>query len=166
MSQSKALDATLAVRAGATEIDMVVNIAALIEGDRNAAVADIAAVVAAAKSANPAAIVKVILETRALTDEQIVLGCECAIAARANFVKTSTGFHAGGGATVEHVALLRRHAGSLLVKASGGIRDAATARAMIDAGAARLGTSAGVAIARELASLSTDAVTSAREESY
>ena len=101
----KALEAKLAVEQGAAEVDMVVNLAALRAGDREAVIRDIAEVVAAVKRVNERALVKVILETRALTTEQIILGCRCAAEARADFVKTSTGFHPAGGATVAHVAL-------------------------------------------------------------
>ena len=141
----KALEAKLAVEQGAAEVDMVVNLAALRAGDREAVIRDIAEVVAAVKRVNERALVKVILETRALTTEQIILGCRCAAEARADFVKTSTGFHPAGGATVAHVALLHQHAAPLRVKAAGGIRDAASALAMIEAGAARPGASARVA---------------------
>jgi deoxyribose-phosphate aldolase len=113
-------------------------------------VADIAAVVEASKQVNADALVKVILETRALTDEQIILGCRCTAEAQADFVKTSTGFHPTGGATVEHVALMHKHAAPLRVKASGGIRDVQTALAMIEAGASRLGMSATVAVLESL----------------
>lgn len=147
---AKAHEAQLAVRAGAREIDMVVNLGALIGGDYPAVTRDIAAVVDAAKGADAAVLVKVILETRALTDEQIIRGCRCTAEAQADFVKTSTGFHPAGGATVEHVALLRRHAAPIRVKASGGIRDLATARALLAAGADRLGTSASVALVTAL----------------
>jgi len=147
---AKAHEAELAVRAGAREIDMVVNLGALVGGDDAAVTRDIAAVVDAAKSADPEALVKVILETRALTDAQIIRGCRCTAEAQADFVKTSTGFHPAGGATVEQVALLRRHAAPIRVKASGGIRDLATARALLAAGADRLGTSASVALVTAL----------------
>ena len=113
------------------------------------AASDIAAVVAATKRANQRASVKVILETRALTNEQIILGCRCVAEGQADYVKTSTGFHANGGATVEHVALLRKHAAPLKVKAAGGIRDLKNALAMIEAGADRLGMSASVAVIKE-----------------
>lgn len=149
-SASKAAEARLAVEQGAVEVDMVANLAALIEGDRKSATGDIAAVVDVLHRTNPVAIVKVILETRALTDEQIILGCRCAAEAQADFVKTSTGFHAAGGATVAHVALLRKHAAPIRVKASGGIRDLPTALAMLEAGADRLGLSASVAIVEAL----------------
>lgn len=146
----KALEAQMAVEHGATEVDMVVNLAALRDGNRDAVTRDIGAVVTAVKRENDAALVKVILETAALTDEQIVLGCRCVAEAQADFVKTSTGFHPAGGATVEHVALLRKTAAPIRVKAAGGIRSWETARAMIEAGADRLGMSASVAVMREL----------------
>jgi deoxyribose-phosphate aldolase len=147
---TKADEARRAVEQGAREIDMVVNLGALIAGDKDAVTRDIEAVVAAVIGANSKALVKVILETRTLTEEQIVVGCACAADAQADFVKTSTGFHPSGGATVEHVALLRKHAGSLKVKAAGGIKDLQTAQAMIEAGADRLGMSAGVKVIQEL----------------
>jgi deoxyribose-phosphate aldolase len=145
----KALEARLAVEQGAAEVDMVVNLAALLAGDKRAVVRDIAAVVAAVKGVNADALVKVILETRALTTTQMVLGCRCVAEAQADFVKTSTGFHPAGGATVEHVALLHRHIAPLPVKAAGGIRTRVTALAMIEAGAARLGMSTSVAVLRD-----------------
>ncbi len=149
-TEAKAYEALMAVEQGAGEVDMVVNLGALLAGDRESVVRDIAAVVDSVKFADPTALVKVILETRALTDEQIVVGCRCAAEAQADYVKTSTGFHAAGGATVEHVALMRKTAAPLHVKASGGIRDLPTALAMIEAGADRLGVSAGVAILEAL----------------
>lgn len=149
--ESKADEARRAVEQGADEIDMVVHLGALIAGDRVAVSEDIWQVVAGARRASESAVVKVILETRALTDEQIILGCRCAAEAQADYVKTSTGFHASGGATVEHVRLLHKHASPIKVKASGGIRDLATALAMIEAGASRLGMSAGVAVIQAMA---------------
>ncbi len=149
LPEVKAYEAQCAVERGAREVDMVINIAALIAGDYPAARSDVGAVVDAVKSVNASAIVKVILETRALSDEQIALGCKAAVDAKADFVKTSTGFHAAGGASVAHVALLKTAAAPLKVKASGGIRDLATALEMIEAGADRLGTSWGVAIVQE-----------------
>ena len=149
LPEMKSAEARKAVEQGALEVDMVVNMGALIAGERGAVTADIAAVVAATKRANERASVKVILETRALTDEQIILGCRCLAEAQADYVKTSTGFHPNGGATVEHVALLRKHASPLKVKAAGGIRDLKSALAMIAAGADRLGMSASVAVLME-----------------
>lgn len=147
---AKALETRLAVEEGAREVDMVVNLADLIAGDRSAVVRDIRSVVEAARRANDQALVKVILETRVLTEQQIVLGCRCVAEAQADFVKTSTGFHAAGGATVEHVALLHKHSAPIRVKAAGGIRDLRTALAMVEAGAARIGMSASVAVVNDL----------------
>lgn len=136
-----------AIDQGALEVDMVVNLGALIASDRAVVTSDIESVVSAARRANDKAQVKVILETRALTDEQIIVGCGCAADAGAHFVKTSTGFHPNGGATVEHVALLRASVpAGMKVKAAGGIRDLPTALSMIEAGADRLGMSASVAV--------------------
>lgn len=143
--ETKAFETSEAMKNGASEIDMVINIGALKTGDVDIVLGEIRAVVQAAGSE---AIVKVILETSLLTDEEIARGCDLAADAGAHYVKTSTGFGPGG-ATVEHVRLLKRVSkGRLLVKASGGIRDFETALAMIEAGADRIGTSAGVAIAQ------------------
>lgn len=145
-SEVKAYEAWSAVAQGATEVDMVVNLGALIAGDTDFVTRDIALVAESVKRADPHALVKVILETRALTAAQLIAACRCCVAAKADFVKTSTGFHPTGGATVEHVRLLKQHAAPLKVKASGGIRDLPTALAMVDAGADRLGLSASVAV--------------------
>lgn len=151
LPQIKAEEARRACEQGASEIDMVVNLGALIAGERRAVVADIAAVVDAVKRISDRNLVKVILETAALTSDQIILGCRCVAEAQADFVKTSTGFHPAGGASFEHVAMLRRHAAPIRVKAAGGIRDPITALKMIEAGADRLGMSASVAVIRALA---------------
>jgi deoxyribose-phosphate aldolase len=144
LSEVKADEARRSIERGATEIDMVVNLGALKSGEDAAVRDDIAAVVVAS---HPRAIVKVILETALLTDEEIVRGCELARAAGAEFVKTSTGFGPGG-ATAQHVALMRRTVGHAMgVKASGGIGSRADAAEMIAAGATRIGASAGVRIA-------------------
>ncbi|MGB3974958.1 MAG: deoxyribose-phosphate aldolase [bacterium] len=138
----KAAETRDAISRGAGEIDMVINIGALKDGNYQEVFRDIEAVVKAA-SGRP---VKVILETALLTNDQKVAACILAKAAGAAFVKTSTGFGPAG-ATVEDVALMRSVVGPEMgVKASGGIRDAATARAMIAAGASRLGASASIAI--------------------
>ena len=134
---AKAQEAALAVRDGAEEVDMVMNIGYAKAGLWSDVQADIAAVVAAAKPA----IVKVILETCLLTDEEKVNACLAAKAAGAAFVKTSTGFSTGG-ATVEDIALMRKTVGpDMGVKASGGVRTRAQAEAMIAAGATRIGCS-------------------------
>lgn len=138
----KALEAALAVAAGAAEIDMVIDVGAAIAGDFAAVGADIATV----RDAVPGALLKVIVESAALTglagDDALVAVCLAAAEAGADFVKTSTGFHPAGGASVAAVALMADTVGGRLgVKASGGIRTAADAIAMLDAGATRLGLS-------------------------
>ncbi len=143
----KAYETQQALADGATEIDMVLNIGALRAGDYKLLYRDIAAVVNTAHAAN--VICKVILETALLNDEQKVAACQIAKLAGADFVKTSTGF-SGGGATVGDVALMRYVVGSEMgVKASGGVRSLDDAKAMVSAGATRIGASAGVRIMRE-----------------
>ncbi len=139
-SAVKAAEAAEAVRHGADEIDMVIDIGAAKEGAFDRVEADIAAVRAAAPAPT---VLKVIIESAALTDDEIVGVCRAAIAARADFVKTSTGFHPTGGATVHAVELMHRTVrdAGLAVKASGGVRTLEQARAMIAAGATRLGVS-------------------------
>ena len=139
----KAQAAARAVGDGAREIDMVIDIGALRSGREDTVAADVEAVVRAI----PGVPVKVILETSALDDAQKRLGCRIAVAAGAAFVKTSTGFHASGGATVHDVRLMRETVGANVgVKSSGGIRTLADAMAMIEAGASRIGTSASAVI--------------------
>ncbi len=144
----KALEARRAIRDGAREIDMVINVGALRSGECELVLRDIRGIVDACRERG--AVCKVILETASLNDEEKVVACQLAREARADFVKTSTGF-GGGGATAEDVALMAAAvAGTRMgVKASGGIRDYATARQMIAAGATRLGVSAGVRIVNE-----------------
>lgn len=140
----KAFETQNAIDHGATEIDMVLNIGALKARDLDMAARDIRGVVAAAHARGP--IVKVILETALLTDEEKTIACLIAKEAGADFVKTSTGF-SGGGATVHDVALMRRVVGPAMgVKASGGVRTYEDAESMIKAGATRIGASAGVKI--------------------
>lgn len=142
-SEAKADEAREAVRNGATEVDMVINIGALKSGQVDVVLHDIQCVVHAVKRST---VVKVILETGLLTDSEKVKACELCKEAGADFVKTSTGFGAGG-ATVEDVRLMRETVGEKMgVKASGGIRDYETAMAMIHAGANRIGASSGIAI--------------------
>ncbi|MDO5719914.1 MAG: deoxyribose-phosphate aldolase [Actinomycetaceae bacterium] len=139
----KAAEARQSVALGANEVDMVVNLKLVKEGAWEDVEADIRAV----REATSGALLKVIIESAALTDEEIVACCRACEAAGADFVKTSTGFHPAGGATTHAVELMRRTVGDRLgVKASGGIRDAATAQAMIEAGANRLGLSSSRAI--------------------
>jgi deoxyribose-phosphate aldolase len=138
-----------AIEDGARELDTVLDVSWLKSGEDGRVLDDLAGWVRAMRKEREGLILKVILEACLLTEEEKVRGTRLVAEAGADFVKTSTGF-AKGGATVEDVALLARTAGGRIgVKASGGIRDAATARAMIAAGATRLGTSSGVAIVRE-----------------
>ena len=135
----KAVEAARAVDAGADELDMVLDLGLVRLGEWSAVEADVAAVRAAA----PSVVLKVIVESAALTGVELEACCHAAEDAGADLVKTSTGFHPAGGATVEAVARIAAVVGGRLgVKASGGIRDAATALAMVDAGATRLGCSA------------------------
>ena len=147
----KAAEAALSVRQGAAEVDMVINLGLALAGDFKGVEAEIREVVSACAESSRAtgseAIVKVIIESAALTDEQIVAACKAAEAAGAHFVKTSTGFHPAGGASAHAVKLMRETVGDRLgVKASGGIRDAAAAQQMIYAGASRLGLSGSAAV--------------------
>jgi deoxyribose-phosphate aldolase len=142
---AKVAEAEAAIADGAGEIDMVINIGALKSGQFDAVEKDIGAVTAVAKGR---ALVKVIIETCLLTDEEKVKACILAKSAGAGFVKTSTGFSTGG-AAAEDVSLMRRTVGPEMgVKASGGIRDYATAVKMIKAGANRIGASSSVAMVK------------------
>ncbi len=141
-TESKAFETSIAVKNGADEIDMVINIGALKDGKNEYVKNDIAAVVKAATGKT----VKVIIETSLLSEEEKIQACKLSKEAKAHFVKTSTGFN-GGGATVEDVALMKKAVESTLqVKASGGVKNREQALAMIAAGATRLGTSSGVAL--------------------
>ncbi|MBW9330244.1 deoxyribose-phosphate aldolase [Lactococcus raffinolactis] len=141
-STVKAFEAAEAIKNGADEVDMVINIGAAKDGEWDLVESDIQAVVDASKDVTT----KVIIETSLLTDEEKVKACQAAVRAGADFVKTSTGFSTAG-ATVTDIALMRQTVGpDLGVKASGGVRSIADAQAMIEAGATRLGTSNGVDI--------------------
>ncbi len=141
-SQVKAFEAQDAIKNGADELDMVLNIGALKAGDTKTVLDDICTV----RKATAGKILKVIIETALLTDDEKVTACELTAQAGADFVKTSTGFN-GGGATAEDVALMRKHIpANMYVKASGGVRTRADAEKMIAAGAGRIGTSGGVKI--------------------
>lgn len=143
----KAFETQQAIRDGAKEIDMVINVGALKSEDFKAVYEDIAAVIRAAHAGN--ATVKVIIEAALLTDEEKVIACQLSKAAGADYVKTSTGFGPGG-ATVGDVALMRQVVGpSMGIKAAGGVGSYADAQAMIKAGATRIGASAGVRITKE-----------------
>jgi deoxyribose-phosphate aldolase len=146
-STVKAYETQQALRDGATEIDMVINVGALKSQDYKHVFEDIGAVVRTAHSGN--ALVKVIIEAALLTDEEKVIACQLCKAAGADFVKTSTGFGPGG-ATVADVVLMRRVVGPKIgIKAAGGVRSYSDAQEMIAAGATRIGASAGVAIVAE-----------------
>ena len=141
-ADAKRYETEAAVDAGANEIDMVMNVGRFKDGELDCIVREIRDVVEAADDR----IVKVILETCLLTNDEIVQACKLVTQAQAHFVKTSTGFNSAG-ATLEHVKLMRETVGQFAgVKAAGGVRNAADAKAMIEAGATRIGTSNGVAI--------------------
>jgi deoxyribose-phosphate aldolase len=144
-SETKAFETKNAIENGANEIDMVINIAALKDMQDDLVENDIRAVVEAAAGK---AIVKVIIETCLLTNEEKVRACKLSVKAGADFVKTSTGFSTGG-ATVEDIRLMRETVGPEIgVKASGGVRSREDALAMVEAGATRIGASSGVAISK------------------
>lgn len=147
LPEIKAREAALAVTAGATEVDMVIDVGAAVSGDFAAVGADIAAV----RAAVPTAVLKVIVESAALLDQtgedSLVAVCRAAADAGADFVKTSTGFHPSGGASVRAISVMADTVGPALgIKASGGIRTAEDAIAMLDAGATRLGLSGTAAV--------------------
>jgi deoxyribose-phosphate aldolase len=143
LPEVKAFETKAAIEKGAQEVDMVINVGALKDKDYDTVLADIKGVVDAAKGK---AIVKVIFENCLLTDDEKLKACELCVKAGAHFVKTSTGFNSGG-ATLHDVELMKKAvAGKAKVKAAGGVRDQETAKAMIAAGAERIGTSSGIAI--------------------
>lgn len=145
--ETKAFETIDGIKKGADEVDMVINIGALKDKNYELVQEDIESVV---KAANGKAIVKVIIETSLLTEEEKAKACELSLAAKADFVKTSTGFSTGG-ATVEDVKLMKSIVeNNMEIKASGGVRDLETAKSMIEAGATRLGTSSGIKIVKEI----------------
>lgn len=152
----KAIEATAACKDGAAEIDFVAHLPLLLAKDEPAATDAFMQITTAARSVRPNVVVKVIIESAALmqgvdaaeAEARIAAACGAARSSGCDFVKTSTGFHPAGGATVEAVRLMNKHAGPMKVKASGGIRSYEDAVRMIDAGADRLGCSAGVAIVK------------------
>ncbi|HEY7118972.1 MAG TPA: deoxyribose-phosphate aldolase [Tepidisphaeraceae bacterium] len=156
-STIKAIEATSAVKDGASEIDVVAFLPFLLNLDLDAARAELMEVVRAARAVRSDVVIKVIVESAALLklggdkgEEVIATACRAVRESGCDYIKTSTGFHPAGGASVEAVKLMKKYGEGLLIKASGGIRDAATALAMIEAGADRLGLSASVAIVEEL----------------
>lgn len=147
LPQVKAFEAAEAIKNGAQEVDMVINIGALKSGQLDIVESDIRAVVEACKGK---ALTKVIIETCLLTDMEKITACQLAKKAGADYVKTSTGFSTGG-ATVEDIRLMRKTVGSMMgVKASGAVRDLDTALKMIEAGATRIGASASVNIVNDM----------------
>ncbi|MDQ3746967.1 MAG: deoxyribose-phosphate aldolase [Acidobacteriota bacterium] len=159
LADVKAYETRRAIFDGAREIDMVINIGALKSGDDCAVEYDIRAVVEAAHAEG--VLVKTIIEAALLDEDEKVRACLAAKHAGADFVKTSTGF-AKSGATVADVALMRRTVGAEMgVKAAGGVRGIADARAMVEAGATRIGASVGVKIAQEAAGQKTNSTTAA-----
>ena len=156
LADVKAYEARRAIMDGAQEVDMVINIGALKSGDDCAVENDIRAVAQAAHEYD--VLLKVIIETALLTDDEKVRACLAAKRAGADFVKTSTGF-AKGGATVADVALMRQTVGAMLgVKASGGVKGLSDARAMLEAGATRIGASVGVKIAQEASGVTSSVI--------
>lgn len=152
---ARALECTNLAKLGAQEIDLVAFLPHLLRKDADALAADLIESVRQARAVSRSVVIKVILETAALRahagdesdfEAMIETGCDAARRSGCDFVKTSTGFHGAGGATVEAVRLMRKHSNGLRVKASGGIRTRDDAARMLDAGADRLGCSAGVAI--------------------
>jgi len=135
-----------AIFAGADEIDMVADLAAIIEGDSKYLLNELLAVLKVCRSMRPAVTLKVIIEAAALTREQKIFACQIAQQAGVDFIKTNTGMHPAGGATVEDVKLIKETAPNCKIKAAGGIRTARQAIEMINAGTDRIGTSCGVEI--------------------
>ncbi len=150
----KAIEATSAAKDGVDELDFVAHLPYLLKADAAAAKAEFLEIVKAARSTNPRIVIKAIIESALLmrdvdeaqAEARIAAACQAARESGCDFVKTSTGFHSAGGASVQAVQLMKKHSGGLYVKASGGIRTRDDAMRMIDAGADRLGCSASVAI--------------------
>ncbi len=134
---------------GADEIDMVADLAAIIEGDAKYLLSQFRAVLGACRSMRPKVLLKVIIESAALNHEQKIFACRIAQEAGVDFIKTSTGMHPAGGATIEDIKLIKETAPKCKVKAAGGIKTAKQAIEMLQAGAERIGTSSGVQIINE-----------------
>jgi deoxyribose-phosphate aldolase len=145
-TKAKVEAAREAIFAGADEIDMVADLAAIIEADNRYLAGQFRQVLQVCRSMRPPVILKVIIEAAALTEQQKRFVCEIADRCRVDFVKTSTGFHSSGGATIEDVKLIKRSAPHCKVKAAGGIKTVQQAIEMLAAGADRIGTSSGVQI--------------------
>lgn len=145
----KAAQAKEAIFAGADEIDMVADLAAIIEGDSPYLSNQLQAILKLCRSFKPAVLLKVIIESSALSRDQKIFACRLADKCGVDFVKTSTGMNPAGGAAVEDIKLMKEYAPNCKIKAAGGIRTAMQAIEMLDAGADRIGTSAGVQIINE-----------------
>jgi deoxyribose-phosphate aldolase len=145
----KVAQAREAIFAGADEVDMVGDLAAIIEGDSKYLADQLARVLKVCRSMRPAVVLKVIIESAALNDEQKIFACRTAQQVGVDFIKTSTGLHPAGGATVEDIKLIKETAQGCKIKAAGGIRTAKHALDMLAAGAERIGTSSGVQIIEE-----------------
>ena len=146
----KVAQAREAIFAGADEFDMVADLAAIIEGDTKYLQSQIQAVLKVCRSMRPAVVLKVIIESAALSREQKIFACQIADRCRVDFIKTSTGLHPAGGATIEDIKLMKQTAPNCKIKAAGGIKTAKQALEMLEAGAERIGTSSGVQIINEL----------------
>lgn len=145
----KAAQARDAIYAGADEIDMVADLAAIIEGDSNYLADQLARVLKVCRSMRPAVVLKVIIESAALTNEQKIFACQIAQSVGVDFIKTSTGLHPAGRATVEDIKLMQETAPGCKIKAAGGIKTAKQAIEVLAAGAQRIGTSSSVQIMTE-----------------
>jgi deoxyribose-phosphate aldolase len=145
----KVAQAKEAVFAGADEVDMVADLAAIIEGDSKYLSDQLTRVLKVCRSMRPAVVLKVIIESAALDDEQKIFACRTAQHVGVDFIKTSTGLHPAGGATVEDIKLMKETAPGCKIKAAGGIKTAKQALEMLAAGAERIGTSSGVQIVTE-----------------
>ena len=145
----KVAQARDAIFAGADEIDMVADLAAIIESDSRYLLGQLQAVLKVCRSMRPAVLLKVIIESVALSNDQKVFACRIAQQAGVDFIKTSTGLHPAGGATIDDIKLMRESAPGCKVKAAGGIRTVEQAVEMLAAGAQRIGTSSGVRIMEE-----------------
>lgn len=154
----KAIESVAAIKDGAEEVDVVIHLPHLLTLNLDAARAELIEVVKASRAARRETVVKVIVESAALLsilgddkgEQAIAVACKAVRESGGDFIKTSTGFHPTGGASVKAVALMKKYGQGLLIKAAGGMRDLATARLMLDAGADRLGMSASVAVLKEL----------------
>ncbi len=145
----KVAQARDAIYAGADEVDMVADLAAIIEGDSNYLSDQLVSVLKVCRSMRPAVVLKVIIESAALSEEQIIFACRISQGVGVDFIKTSTGLHPAGGATVEDIKLMQETAPGCKIKAAGGIKTAKQAIEMLAAGAQRIGTSSGVQIMTE-----------------